>query len=65
MRLDPHPTQPTPLCKIKRVYPAFRSVSTLRRTKDLPVVGPVNLEGALGMAGGVEQLLRSTHLEVA
>ena len=29
-------------CKIKRVNPAFRSVSTPRWTKDLPVVGPVN-----------------------
>lgn len=29
-------------CKIKRVNPAVRSVSTPRWTKDLPVVGPVN-----------------------
>ncbi len=46
-------TAPTiPRCKIKPVYPAFRSVSTPRRTKDLPVVGPVDPETALGMAEG-------------
>lgn len=65
MRLDPNPTQPTQRCKIKRVYPAVRSVSTPRWTKDLPVVGPVNPEGALGMTEGVEQLLRSIHSEAA
>jgi hypothetical protein len=36
----------------ERVYPAFRSVSTPRRTKDLPVVGPVDPGTGLGMAGG-------------
>jgi hypothetical protein len=101
LKLKPAPTKRR--CKIKRVYPAFRSVSTPRRTKDLPVVGPVNPESALGMTEGcasdsgwsaenlsarlrneitprawnrlvrlaacrgtsVEQLLRSTHSEVA
>jgi hypothetical protein len=41
----PHPPKPDPRlrrCKIKRVNPAVRSVSTPRSTKDLPVVGPVN-----------------------
>ena len=52
MRLDPNPARTIPRCKIKRVYPPFRSVSTPRRTKDLPVVGPVDPEGALGMARG-------------
>jgi hypothetical protein len=49
MRLESNPTLD---CKIKRVYPAFRSVSTPRGTKDLPVVGPVNPETAPGMADG-------------
>jgi hypothetical protein len=35
-------------CKIKAVNPPFRSVSTPRSTKDLPNLGPVNSEGALG-----------------
>jgi hypothetical protein len=52
MRLEPNPARTIPRCKIKPVYPAFRSVSTPRRTKDLPVVGPVDPEGALGMAEG-------------
>jgi hypothetical protein len=41
----PHPLNPAPRlrrCKIKAVNPPFRSVSTPRSTKDLPVVGPVN-----------------------
>jgi len=38
--LNPAPTLPR--CKIKRVNPAFRSVSTPRGTKDLPVAGRVN-----------------------
>ena len=48
------PKQPQTIsdCKIKPVYPAFRSVSTPRRTQDLPVVGPVDPEGALGMTEG-------------
>jgi hypothetical protein len=37
----------TPDCKIKRVNPAFRSVSTPRRRKDLRAVGPVNPGSAL------------------
>ena len=65
MHREPNPSQTTFFCKIKRVYPAFRSVSTPRRTKDLHVVGPVNPKGALGMTEGVEQLLRSRHSEVA
>ena len=42
MRLTPNPARTSPLCKIKRVNPAFRPVSTPRSTKDLPVVGSVN-----------------------
>ncbi len=43
---DPAPTFPR--CKIKRVNPAFRSVSTPRRTRDLPKAGPVNPTAARG-----------------
>ena len=42
MRLAPELARTTPRCKIKAVNPPFRSVSTPRGTKDLPVVGPVN-----------------------
>jgi len=42
MSLAPNPAPIFPRCKIKRVNPAFRSVSTPRGTKDLPAVGPVN-----------------------
>jgi hypothetical protein len=42
MALGPKPSQTASDCKIKRVNPAVRSVSTPRWTKDLPVVGPVN-----------------------
>ncbi len=35
-------------CKIKPVYPAFRSVSTPQWQKDLPVVGLLNPDTALG-----------------
>ena len=52
MCLAPKPAPTTERCKIKPVYPAFRSVSTPRCTKDLPVVGPVNPEGALSIANG-------------
>ncbi len=48
MRLNPNPTRPTERCKIKRVNPAFRSVSTPRWTKDLPRRRSVNPAGALG-----------------
>ena len=43
------PKQPQTLrdCKIKPVYPAFRSVSTPQWQKDLPVVGLLNPERAL------------------
>ena len=54
MRLGPKPTPTTERCKIKPVYPAFRSVSTPRGTKDLPVRGPVDPEPALGMAEGCD-----------
>jgi hypothetical protein len=72
MRLDPHPTQPTPLCKIKRVNPAFRSVSTPRWTKDLPVAGPVNPIRAPGTGSGTastlewsaERLIERLHSEL-
>ncbi len=52
MCLDPEPARRTRDCKIKPVYPAFRSVSTPRRTKDLPVVGLVDPETALGTTEG-------------
>jgi hypothetical protein len=56
MRPNPKPAPTTERCKIKPVYPAFRSVSTPRRTKDLLVVGPVNPEGLLGMAEGAASI---------
>ena len=43
MSLNPNPARTTERCKIKRVNPAVRSVSTPRWT-NLPVVGPVNPE---------------------
>jgi hypothetical protein len=49
MPLARNPARPPRICKIKRVNPAFRSVSTPRSTKDLPVVGPVNPTTSLGM----------------
>jgi hypothetical protein len=48
MHHEPNPARPTQRCKIKRVYRAFRSVSTPRRAKDLHVVGPVDPEKPLG-----------------
>jgi hypothetical protein len=48
MRLDRNPARPRRLCKIKRVNPAFRSVSTPRGTKDLRAAGPVNPTTSLG-----------------
>jgi hypothetical protein len=51
MHLDPNPSQQTPLCKIKAVNPPFRSVSTPRATKDLPVVAAVNRATRLGAPG--------------
>jgi hypothetical protein len=48
MRPNPNLAPGFPNCKIKRVNPAFRSVSTPRCTKDLPVVGPVNPTLSLG-----------------
>lgn len=47
MHPTPKPARTLPRCKIKAVNPPFRSVSTPRRTKDLPVVGPVNPATAL------------------
>ena len=52
MRLDPKPSQRLRVCKIKAVNPPFRSVSTPRGTKDLPVVGPVNPATACRPAPG-------------
>lgn len=52
MCLAPKPARTTERCKIKPVDPAFRSVSTPRRTKDLPVRGPVYPEPSLGTTGG-------------
>jgi hypothetical protein len=48
MANGPKSTQRTRGCKIKRVNPAVRSVSTPRCSKDLPVVGPVNPESSTG-----------------
>jgi len=56
MRLEPKPAPTTARCKIKRVYPAFRSVSTPQCTKDLLVVGPVNPKGTLDTAEGGSSL---------
>ena len=52
MSLTPEPAPILPRCKIKRVNPAFRSVSTPRGTKDLPVVGPVNPRAGLASLHG-------------
>ena len=52
MCLAPKPARTTERCKIKPVDPAFRSVSTPRRTKDLPVRGPVDPGIALGTTEG-------------
>ena len=60
MRLALNPARTTPLCKIKRVDPAFRSVSTPRSAKDLPVVGPVYPEAAAGVADGLESAAENT-----
>jgi len=48
MAHGPKTTQTVRDCKIKPVYPAFRSVSTPQRRKDLRVVGLLNPETALG-----------------
>ena len=48
MRLERTPAPQLRNCKIKRVNPAFRSVSTPRCTKDLPMAGPVNPTTSLG-----------------
>jgi hypothetical protein len=50
MCLAPKPARTTERCKIKRVNPAVRSVSTPHWTKDLPSVSPVNPATALGTA---------------
>jgi len=50
MRPEPKPAQTIRRCKIKPVYPAVRSVSTPQWQKDLPVVGLLNPETALGTA---------------
>ena len=50
MTHGPNPAQTMSDCKIKPVYPAFRSVSTPQWQKDLPVVGLLNPETALGTA---------------
>jgi hypothetical protein len=42
MRPEPSPARPTQRCKLKRVNPAVRSVSTPRSRTDLPVVDRVN-----------------------
>jgi len=48
MTVGPKPAHQIHDCKIKRVNPAVRSVSTPRWSKDLPVVGPVNPERPTG-----------------
>jgi hypothetical protein len=48
MHPNPETARRTLDCKIKRVNPAVRSVSTPRGTKDLPVVGRVNRVSARG-----------------
>jgi hypothetical protein len=52
MYLAPKPARTTERCKIKPVDPAFRSVSTPRRTKDLRVHGPVYPEPSLDTTNG-------------
>ena len=52
MHPDPKTAPKTRDCKVKAVNPPFRSVSTPRWTKDLPVVGPVNPETALSTTEG-------------
>ena len=52
MSLTPEPAPILPRCKIKRVNPAFRSVSTPRRTKDLPAARPVNPSPRLASLSG-------------
>lgn len=73
MAHGPKPTQRTADCKIKAVNPPFRSVSTPRCTKDLPVVGPVNPATALGQAQtpasasewSAERLIERLRMELA
>jgi len=52
MHPTPKPARTLPRCKIKAVNPPFRSVSTPRRTKDLPKPGSVNPGDALGSPCG-------------
>ncbi len=52
MHPTPKPARTLPRCKIKAVNPPFRSVSTPRRTKDLPKPGSVNPSGPLGRTSG-------------
>jgi hypothetical protein len=61
MRLAPKPARTTERCKIKPVYPAVRSVSTPRRTKDLPARGPVDR----GLAFDAVERLRPMRSEAA
>jgi hypothetical protein len=73
MHLDRNPDRHSRICKIKRVNPAFRSVSTPRGTKDLPVVGPVNPTTSLGSLDGpnpasewsAERLCERLRIELA
>jgi hypothetical protein len=73
MSLAPNPAPIFPRCKIKRVNPAFRSVSTPRGTKDLPVVGPVNPRARLASLHGsdsasewsAERLCQRLRIELA
>jgi hypothetical protein len=57
MHHEPNPARPTQRCKIKRVNPAFRSVSTPRGTKDLRRSRSVNPARALGAGSGLSSAL--------
>jgi hypothetical protein len=59
MALTTKPARTTRRCKIKRVNPAFRSVSTPRRAKDLRMRDRVNGEVARRLATGSEWSPRS------
>ena len=73
MRLDRTPAPRLRNCKIKRVNPAFRSVSTPRPTKDLPMAGPVNPTTSLGWVrepssaseGSPDMLCKRSRIDIA
>jgi hypothetical protein len=73
MRLDPETAPPARDCKIKRVNPAVRSVSTPRGTKDLRRSRSVNPARALrarsatssALEWGAERLAERLRTELA